>query len=262
MTLIIGLKSDDCIVIGAETEESGGLTAKRSVCKLQIVKGDDCAVVVGAAGDAAVAENAMREFAHALHALKRVDESAIMAIADKILDLVHTKYIDKDPKSEGVALVIGASCPDGLHLISTEKRVPQPQESIACVGYGADIGLFCMDRLFRPERDWLYTVKVAGFTLQQAIDSSRYCGGECDIHVLQRPPQPVWRSLGTGDTSVAFANEFQQGMVASCLEKMVEASNFNPTRCDGYADEHNPAPVDSRKDYEKWKERKKEREEK
>jgi len=245
MTLIIGLKSDDCVVIGAEQEESGGIAAKRSVTKLRLITGSDWAVVVGGAGDAAVAENAMRDMDCRLHQERVVNAKVLKDITDCVLDEVHTKYIDKDPQSEGMSLVIGASCGDGQHLFSTVKRVPQPQDRFAYAGIGADIGIYFMDRLHQPSESWIYTVNVAGFTLQQAMESCRCCSGESEIYVLQGFPNPRWRSLGTGDAPMKFLNDYQGFEVASHLRKLLR-TQLNPEGLEGYRDEHHPRELTSK----------------
>jgi 20S proteasome alpha/beta subunit len=240
MTLILGLKSKNCVVIGAEQEESGGIVAKHSVTKLRLITGPDWAVVVGGAGDGAVAENAMRDMDRRLHQERVVNEKVLMNITDSVLDDVYTKYIDKDAQSEGLSLVIGASCGDGMHLISTIKRVPQPQDRIAYAGIGADIGIYFMDRLHRPDEDWTYAVSVAGFTLQQAMESCRYCSGESEVYVLQGFPNPRWRSLGTYDAPMEFQNLYQGPVVAEHLSKLLTKRPFKPEGFIGYRDEHRP----------------------
>lgn len=241
MTLIIGLKQNDSVVIGAEQEETGGITTKRAVTKLRLVTEKQWAVVVGGAGDAAIAENALRQVERRLLQHQNLTEQILLNVTDVVLDSTHTKYVDKDKDSEGLSLVIGAVCDDGLHLLSTHKRIPQPQGSIACTGYGADIGLFFLDRLHRAAEDWTYAVTVAGFTLQQAIESCRYCSGESEIYVLQKPPNPRWRSLGTGEAPVNFYNSFQKGLVADCLQAFVRKRQFDTEYLpSGYRDEHHP----------------------
>jgi 20S proteasome alpha/beta subunit len=88
MTLIVGLKSHDSVVIAAEQEETGGITAKRTVSKLKLITGRDWAVVIGGAGDAALAENAMRAMERRLHKRKIVDEELLLSETDQILDSV------------------------------------------------------------------------------------------------------------------------------------------------------------------------------
>lgn len=251
MTLIIGLKSNDCIVIGAEQEESGGIAAKRVVTKLKLITGKEWAVVIGGAGDAAIAENAMRAMEKELHQKEPLSEQGLMDIADKVLDSIHTKYIDKDKNSEGISLVIGAVCGNELHLISTQNRVPQPQEYIAYAGIGADIGIFFIDRLHRINADWKYSATVAGFTLQQAMEACRYCGGESEIYVLQRPPNPRWRSLGTEDAPTEFVNRFNSQVVARHLEGFLRSIPSVSEHYIGYRDEHNPEPI-SISEADKW----------
>lgn len=243
MTLIIGLKQDDSVVIGAEQEETGGIAAKRVVTKLRLIAQKKWAVVVGGAGDAAIAENALREVERQLLQHQNLTEQILLDVTDAVLDSVYTKYIDKDKDSEGLSLVIGAVGDDGLHLLSTHKRVPQPQDSIAYAGFGADIGIFFLDRLHNAEEDWTYAVTVAGFALQQAIEACRFCSGESEIYVLQKPPNPRWRSLGTVDAPTNFQNSFQKGTVAHHLETLVREEQFDSDGCPGYSDEHHPEPI-------------------
>src|SRR5215469_14958133 len=142
MTLIIGLKTDNCVVIGAEQEEAAGYASKRVVSKLKLMTGKNWAVVVGGAGDAALAERAMRSMEKKLHTHQSLAEQTLLDITDEILEPIFTKYIDKDKDSDGLSLVIGAVCDNELLLFSTSKRVTQPQDSIAYAGLGAHIDIF------------------------------------------------------------------------------------------------------------------------
>ena len=242
MTLIVGLKSEDYVVIGAEQEESGGIAAKRIVTKLRLIEGGDWAVVIGGAGDATLAENAMRAMERKLQGRSTVSGETVLEITEQILDSIYTKYVDKDKDSEGLSLVIGAVYGSELHLISTTKRVPQEQDFMAYAGIGADIGIFFMDRLHDAESDWTYAVRVAGFTLQQATEACRYCGGESEIYVLQRPPNPRWRSLGTDDAPTNFYNAFNSHEVSKHLTTLLKSNRMAPELLWGYRDEHHPEP--------------------
>jgi hypothetical protein len=243
MTLIVGLKSGDNVVIGAEQEESGGIAAKRLAKKLKLINGSGWSVVIGGSGDSAVAENAMRFMERLLLARQTLNEQVLTDITDEVLDSVFSKYIDKDPNNEGLSLVIGASCGNELHLISTTKRVPQLQDSIAYAGVGADIGIFFLDRLHLPNEDWVYSSTVVGFTLQQAIEASRFCGGESEIYVLQCPPNPRWRSLGDCDVPCEFINCFSASNVSRHLGQLIRGNALSAEGRAGYSDEHHPNAV-------------------
>jgi hypothetical protein len=211
-----------------------------------LVTGREWAVVIGGAGDAMLAENAVRGNEQKLRGRRTVNGKTLLGAVDSILDSLYSKYVDKDPQSEGVALVIGAVCGDELNLISTRKRVPQSQEFMAYAGIGADIGIYFIDRLHRQESDWNYTATVAGFTLQQALESCQYCGGETEIYVLQRPPNPRWRFLGKCDAPSEFFNSFQSAMVSEHLAKLVQSTASGLDRMEGYQDEHHPDPLERR----------------
>jgi hypothetical protein len=114
---------------------------------------------------------------------------------------------------------------------------------MAYAGIGADIGIYFIDRLHRTEADWSHSVKVAGFTIQQAKEASQYCGGEPEIYVLQRPPNPRWRYLGVGDTSCEFTNRFNSSEISDHLEKLILPLGFAPEIDSGYRDELHPEPV-------------------
>jgi 20S proteasome alpha/beta subunit len=242
MTLIVGLKSDDCIVVAAEQEESGGIAAKRTVTKLRLISGAEWAIVVGGAGDASLAEKAMRLMERKLRGRATISEQAVLDVTDEILDVIYTRYVDRDRDGQGLSLVIGAVCGDDLHLISTAKRVTEQQDFMAYAGIGADIGIYFIDRLHRKDSSWSYAAKVAGFTLQQANEACTYCGGGIEIYVLQRPPNPRWRSIGTHEATVDFFNEVSSSHVAEHLAKLIEPFTFVPELSDGYRDEHHPEP--------------------
>jgi len=198
LTLVVGLKCHDAVVLAAETEESVGITAKRNVYKLDRISGDDWTLVVGGAGDSVIAANATRRIARGLKDHNELTDEVLCDVIDDVLAAVHTKYIDTDPTSDGIGLIIGAVTSDNeLHLISTQKRAFQFQDRYAYAGVGVDLAIYFLDRLYDHSFSWEDAAKVAGFVLMQVKEASQFCSGESQIYALQVPPNPRWRSLGS-----------------------------------------------------------------
>ena len=244
MTLIIGMKTDDAILIAAEQEEGCGIAAKRRVNKLRLVTNNDWAVVFGAAGDAAAGENAMRRIENKLLGRQSLTEDELQDIVDDVLDTVHRKYIDPDPKHEGMSLVVGASLGNELRLMSTSRRTSQFQDFTAYAGIGADVAIYFMERLHFSDTDWKRTVLLGGFIMLQVKESAQYCSGESQTYVLQTPPSPRWRELASEEISMELENRLQEVDFIGYLTEQLRTIGFALEHVTGYRDEHNPEPVD------------------
>lgn len=230
MTLILGMKCADTVIVASETEESAGITAKRNVNKLQHVTGNDWSVVIGGAGDSYVCENAMRRLARAIDGKKSLTEDQLSDCIDDVLAIVHTKYIDPTPNSEGLALIVGAVCGNDLSLISTHKRTLQFQTEYAYAGYGADLAIYFLDHLHSSSADWHYGMNLTCYVLREVKDSAQYCGGESLCYALQRPPNPRWREFG-----IDFMVDLEQNIIHDCnfwpsLQTTLEKHKLDPKR--------------------------------
>ena len=243
MTVIAGLKSDTAIVMAAEQEESGGIAAKRRVHKLKLYAESEWALGFCGAGEAAVIDNAERRLSYWLKGRKTFTGRQLTDAIDDVLATVHSKYIDPDPKSEGIELIIGASCEDGLHLIATVRRTSEFRDFMACSGYGADVAIFFIDRLHQVADDWESSLRVLGFAMTASKEASRYCSGDTTYLILQAPPNPRWREPGEDFDCEIMSN--QQEFISGQLRESLLEMSFRPDLSPGYCDEHNPQPLTS-----------------
>ncbi len=244
MTLIVGLKCEGVIALAAETEEAAGITAKRRVHKLDRVTGSDWAVVLGAAGDSIIAANATRRIKQEISAITTLTPDCLGDILDRTLASIYEKYIDPDPKSEGIAFVLGAVCSNGeLCLVSTDRRTHQfhdDQNPYAYAGIGADLAIFFLENLYDEFLSWRHAASIAGFVVYQATETSQYCSGLVQLYVLQSPPNPRWRAL-----SVESALEIHN----VCSSMMKEALSNISEQLERI--HHGPhTPIDPGDDYE------------
>jgi 20S proteasome alpha/beta subunit len=199
MTLIVGLKCANAVILAAEMEESVGYTAKRNIYKLTHLSGDDWHVIIGGAGDSAICENVIRRLLREFNGIKDLTERRLTDAIDEVLSHAYTKYIDPDPRSDGLALIIGASFGQELLLISTHKRIYQIEDDYAHAGYGADLASYWLERLHVDQgASWEEHLNLAAFVLMEVKESSQFCGGGSHAFVLQAPPNPRWRFIGEG----------------------------------------------------------------
>jgi 20S proteasome alpha/beta subunit len=237
MTLAIGLHCKGSIVLAAEQEEAVGYTSKRKIQKLHLHSGKEWALGFAGSGDAGIIDNAERRLELWLSDQRTFTSYQLSDALDDVLDIVHTKYIDPDRMAEGISLIIGASCEDGLVLFHTLNRTPAIENSYACAGIGHDIANYLLDRLYRFDDTWPKAAWIAGYVVSEVKESTRYCGGNSDFLVLQQPPHPRWRDLGTGtDTE----NQLQ-GLIEG-LHAKITASPVRLEWNTGYCDEHNQTP--------------------
>ena len=178
MTLVAGFRCHEGIVMLSDMEETtSGFIAKRRVDKLRPVDYfAEWMTVIGGSGDSAVVDNATQDLATRLSSIRLFDKVRVQAAIDETLKLAHDKYIDPDPRSEGVSLIIGITEKQGFHLYSTQRRTPQPQNEFAAIGYGADLATYFADRMHSYWLSLDHVVKIAAFVAGEVEGSVRYCG--------------------------------------------------------------------------------------
>jgi 20S proteasome alpha/beta subunit len=240
VTLVIGLKAKDSLVIGSESEESVGYLAKREAQKLVRISENDWTVVIGGAGDSATVDNTTEKISDALAGEKDMNGRKVQQAVDDALSIVYTRYIDPDSSHEGISLVVGASFGDELFLLQTQKRVPQVKEDWACAGWGADIAIYWLEHIYYGDFDWERALAAAGFIIRQAKKSARFCSGESQLFVLQVPPNPRWRSPG-GDTITDIDWNMVVDVPGLITDELSKKELFSE-RDEGYADEHKEKP--------------------
>jgi 20S proteasome alpha/beta subunit len=197
MTLVVGFQCVDGVVIAGEMEEAAGFTAKRTIGKLIHLLADKWSVVIGGAGDSAIIDNGIDATTEQLRPLfgKTINSGDLSTVLDTVLADLHTKYIDPDPKSDGVSFVIGAICGHEKFLFSTQKRAPQPQREFACVGFGADLAIYFCDRLHNPWGSTEDAAKLAAVILKESKEATQYCGQGSNMYVLN--VHSGWKHCGS-----------------------------------------------------------------
>jgi len=238
MSLVVALRGLDSLIIASESEETVGYQSKRQTNKLVRISGTDWTVVVGGAGGSKTINNAIIRISETLAGKECLSPAHLRDVIDEVLGIVHTKYIEPDPKHEGIFLVGGASIGKELYLFHTEKRITEIDEGLGYVsaGFGQDIAVYWLDRLQFQSFDWEHAVAAAGFILAQAKQSAQFCGGDSQFCVLQVPPNPRWRLPGGSTTmEIDWNQDIQLGsLVTSELEKV----HLYLKRDDDYTDEH------------------------
>lgn len=240
MTLVVGIYCDNSIIMGAEQQESTGIAAKRNVCKLRRYANANWALGFSGAGEGALIDSAERHLVEWLRTKERFTGNQLANAIEEVLGEVYTKFIDPDPRSEGISLIVGASCEDGLCLIQTHKRAAQFQYDYACSGYGSDVAIYLFDRLHEREDKWIESLKIAIFALSEVKESAQYCGGDSDFLVFQKPPHPRWRKLSSYYVS-SMENESQNLIFATIRPKILE-QRWRPEMSEDYIDEHHSVP--------------------
>jgi len=190
MTLIAGFKCEGIgggLVIAAEMEESSGFTGKRTVNKMKPTDffGEWQAVIEGA-GDSAIIDNATSRLVKEFSAIRPFDSEKVLEAIDNVLDKVHQKYIDPDPRCQGLSLIIALKYGDKLDLISTQGRTPKPESGSVCIGMGADLATYLADRLYDPWASLADTTKIATIILKEIKNAVRSCGLGSEITILHK----------------------------------------------------------------------------
>ena len=241
MTLVVGLHCEHSVVLGAEQEESAGYTGKRNVYKLKLHESEKWALGFSGAGDGAIIDNAERQLLRWLDMRETFVMHELADAIDDVLVAVYEKFIDPDKNSEGVSLIIGGSCEDGLFLIQTHKRTSKFETDYACAGYGADVGLYLLSRIYQNDDKWLNAAKITAFVIHETKKSSQFCSGDSNFLVFQRPPSPLWRDLGDR-VGMSLDDECQIFWDNKIREQVVFESSWRPEMMEGYCDQLRPIP--------------------
>jgi 20S proteasome alpha/beta subunit len=241
MTLVVGVRCEHPVVLGAEQEESAGYTGKRNVYKLKLHEGKKWALGFSGAGDGAIIDNAERQLVRWLDTRETFAAYELADAIDDVLAAVYEKFIDSDKNSEGISLIIGGSCEEGLFLIQTHKRTSKFEIDYACAGYGADVGLYLLGRIHKDNDKWLDASKITAFVIHETKKSSQFCSGDSNFLVFQRPPSPLWRDLGDW-VGMSLDDECQIFWGDTIHEKIISGPSWRPEMLQGYCDQLRPIP--------------------
>jgi hypothetical protein len=200
--------------------------------------GDGWSLGFAGAGDGAVVDDAERHLANWLKCHKMFTKDQLIDAIDAIVRETYKTRIDPDPNAEGISLVVGASCADGLLLVQTVGRTPRTHDTFTCAGVGESAAFYLLDRLYNAHDNWLKSAKIAAFVLHEARKSVAYCGGNSNFIVLQKPPHPRWRDLGD-DFGLEVDGDFE-GMLGKYLRPKIIKGRWRPELMAGYCDERDP----------------------
>ncbi len=192
MTIAVGFRCYDGLVIAADTQETTG-SLKVSKNKLRIrpstihPSGPLRAVFAGS-GDAIFTDMVAEELWEAMQGVG-ADRPEIMRIVKDHLIAVHDKYnrFSSDKVSYEVDMLIGLWIDDQCGPVLLHAQGPAISEvmDFTCIGAGLELGSYIAARMSGGARCVSEAKLIAMYLLQQVKTYAHFCGGDSHIVVIE-----------------------------------------------------------------------------
>lgn len=178
MTIGIGLRCADGLVLCADSLESDGVT-KRNVAKIrEIFRNDEWGIAVVSAGEADLADIFTDELADVLVDKQDFDESWL----SRILRQALRETRKADPKCE-LALLFGCyrqtknKTSARIFRVLDKGIYPGPVPYWQTIGIGGHLSDFFLSQLYSPSISVAEGLKLGIFTVKRAKEHVDGCGG-------------------------------------------------------------------------------------
>jgi len=221
MTLVAGFRCPDGFVIAADTEITMGLVRTQESKLIGSTKRSNAyQLVLGAAGDAAYADEVMQGIISDTETLKdptvaQVDKIIRTRIDRMYKDNIFLHWKPNDEDRPNIALIIGfRDARQRLRLWKSVDRAVVVISRCAFVGSGEVIASLTSEKLWREGLSTAITHHIAKWIVSEAKTKGVYVGGGTDTwSVVTKSAQPFF-DLGLDDTGYATNIE---GVLASAV---------------------------------------------
>jgi len=234
MTIGIGFKCNDGIVIAADTQYTRGPSKSHGpkIFPLFVPDGrPDLAVVVVGAGTVGFMKRAVENIEAALVGCSGPTLKDVQAITEaELLDFYKTHiYPSPGPQKPDFELILGIwTKVDGFGLLKTEKTIATPAaphgSGYCSIGLGQYVSEYALGLTYPAGGPTVEGTKlIAAFCVKAAKDYVDYCGGKTKIWTLKRdgPGVRVYRML---PVEVADAEQYSEDLfvtlryILQCLD--------------------------------------------
>lgn len=219
VTIGIGFKCDDGIVLAADTQHSGALKL-RGEKVIQIVCPPGIAACVAGAGRVSLIRKAVELIGKSIS--KSGPSGDILAIVEDALSTIHRKYIypysGPEENRPSVQLLVGVWTEnDGLRLVDTEQSIPNFVDDYAVIGSGGNIAEY----IIKTSRGYIHSAVDAKYLAAYAVAMAKtydlFCGGETRIKILSSTGKlETTRSDEIKDAETFFEDLVEANRVTIC----------------------------------------------
>lgn len=188
MTVGIGFKCDDGIVLAADTQHSGALKL-RGEKVFQIAGTPGIKVCVAGAGTVSLIRKAVEKIGKSIASVGSTID--MLETIEEVLTKIHQKHIYPyqgiEDNRPSLQLLVGIwTNKDGCCLIDTEQTVPNVVKDYAVTGSGGTIAEY----IIRTSQGYLNTVNDAKYLAAYAVAMAKtydlFCGKETRIKTLSQ----------------------------------------------------------------------------
>lgn len=193
MTIGLGFHCKDGIVLAVDSQYTGGIGKTSGPKIFTVHASDNCAVTIAAAGSAALAKRAVREFKQLLDTRigsKATSIEELSGLMEDALCAVHAKHVYPAPPNERQVLdfwlLAAFWTPAGHALFRTDVTAVTPVAARSCIGIGSYLGDYLCDLMWNnPPLTFVEDViPIAAHIIKCAKDYIDGCGLNTFIHVL------------------------------------------------------------------------------
>lgn len=185
MTLIAGLECADGLLICSDREESGGPSVKTSSRKVFDFSGCQFQLAIATAGDAALADKAVKRIADAARAAKFVDRHE--ELIEEVLRELYTTYVWPEEIPEGrdreIELIVGIYdiANQQQLLYRAVEEILWPKIDFVCAGSGEQLACYFLENLHSQTLTISEAMALMRFVLREVKDSSEGVGRESEM---------------------------------------------------------------------------------
>jgi 20S proteasome alpha/beta subunit len=185
----IGLKCDDGIVLGTDTQHTGAWKTKGEKL-FEITGGQGVRLLFAGAGNVSHIRKAVQIMGAAVaNAGKDLDLDNVIELTESTLTTIYKKYIDTYPVAEEIkphlSLLVGVwSSHGGLALLTSERTTVIPVDDYATVGTGGPLVQYIVETLRGYSNTVAEAKLLALYALKAAKDYDLFSGKETRLKTL------------------------------------------------------------------------------
>jgi len=188
MTIGVGFKCDDGVVLAADTQHSGALKL-RGEKVFEIAGTPGITVCIAGAGRVSLIRKAVELIGKDIS--KGGASTDIPGVVERVLATVHQKHIYPyqgiEENRPSLQLLVGVWTKDApFYLLDTDQTVPNFVEDYAVIGSGGNIAEY----IIKTSRGYINTVADAKYLAAYAVAMAKtydlFCGGETRIKTLSQ----------------------------------------------------------------------------
>jgi hypothetical protein len=187
MTIIAGFPGNGFVVLGADSDESGGL-AKASVRKIAVIDKGECKCLIGGAGHGDFIDLAVQQINAELHPPFSV--IAVNELIEDIVTNIYSERIDSYPVHEQDDLRFELLCgvwvkddPIAPQLIRVSRALHLVRTAPETIGVGSYLARYLIATLTTLDNNTMITAafRLAVYLIAQVKKHAKDCGGQTQV---------------------------------------------------------------------------------